>query len=164
MLVHAWNRGAAIMCMTNMKGIDHVIPVMLDTKGNAMFSPLHGPWEKKHIQQACQHISYILINSKNYASGKDQIRAAWATKFSAKNLIDWRDVSQSDQAISESNISKEMVSQNDGTHVEGFNVDSQYVWHDDDPADDDAISTDGEEMKDVEMHESETDNVFLSLM
>ena len=43
-------------------------------------------------------------------------------------------------------------------------MDSQYVWHDDDPADDDAISTDGEEMKDVEMHESETDNVFLSLI
>src|SRR6202035_3388779 len=86
MLVHAWNRGAAIMCMTNTKGIDHVIPVMLDTKGDIIFGPLHGPWEKEHIQQARQHLSYILINSKNYASGKDQIQAARAAKFLARNL------------------------------------------------------------------------------
>ena len=29
MLVHAWNRGAAIMCQTGAKGIDYVIPVIL---------------------------------------------------------------------------------------------------------------------------------------
>ena len=104
MLVHAWNRGAAIMCMTNTKGIDHVIPIMLDTKGDAKFGPLHGPWEKEHIQQARQHISYILINSKNYASGKDQTEAAWATKFSAKNLKEYGAGFQSDQAAESDHI------------------------------------------------------------
>ena len=60
MLVHAWNRGAAIMCMTNTKGVDHVIPVMLDTEGDVVFGPLHGRWAEEHIQQARQHISYIV--------------------------------------------------------------------------------------------------------
>ena len=94
MLVHAWNRGAAIMCMTNTKGIDYVIPVMLDTTSDIEFGPLHGPWEQEHIQQARQHLSYILINSRNYASGKDQIKAAWATKFSAKNLREYAEMFQ----------------------------------------------------------------------
>jgi len=86
MLVHAWNRGAAIMCMTNTKGIDYVIPVMIDANYNVNFGRLHGPWEDDHIKQARKHISYILINSRNYASGKDQIGAAWDAKFSVKNL------------------------------------------------------------------------------
>ena len=79
------------MCMTNTKGIDHVIPVMLDTKSNIKFGPLHGPWEKEHIQQARQYLSYILINSKNYASGKDQIQAARAAKLLARNLREYGD-------------------------------------------------------------------------
>src|ERR1700694_4137358 len=144
--------------MTNTKGIDHVIPVMLDT--NVMFGPLHGPWEKEHTQQALPHSSYILINSKNYASGKDQTRAAWATKFSAKNLKDYGDGSQ---AIPEPGASE---SENDsGTDQEDFDVSSQYIFDDDDPLDE----ADGEEMKDFEMPELEmpeldTDNVFLSLI
>ena len=121
------------MCMTNTKGIDHVIPVMLDKKGDAMFGPLHGSWGKEHTQQARQHMSYILINSKNYASGKDQTEAAWATKFSASNLKEYRD---SDQAT-ESDLSDETDDEDgDQTDQEDFNADSQYIWHADDPLDD----------------------------
>jgi hypothetical protein len=164
MLVQAWNRGAAIMCMTNTKGIDHVIPVMLDKKGDAMFGPLHGSWGKEHTQQARQHISYILINSKNYASGKDQTEAAWATKFSASNLKEYRD---SDQAT-ESDLSDETDDEDgDQTDQEDFNADSQYIWHADDPLDDElnvTTGTGGEEMNDVEMSELHSDNVFLSLI
>jgi hypothetical protein len=152
MLVHAWNRGAAIMCMTNTKGIGHVIPVMLDTNGDVIFGPLHGPWEKEHIQQARQHISYILINSKNYASGQDQIRAAWAAKFSARNLREYGDGFQSDQAT-EADLSDETENRNDETLREDLDADSLNV----------AIGTD-EEMKDAEMHELEMDNVFLSVV
>src|ERR1700737_4674202 len=145
MLVHAWNRGAAIMCMTNTKGIDRVIPVMLDTNGGVMFGPLHGPWEKEHIQQAHRHLSYILINSKNSASAK----------FSAREYRD-----SFDQAT-ESDPSNETESQ-DGTLREDLNADSQCLQPDDDKLNID-IGT-NQEMKDVEMHELEMDNVFLSLV
>jgi hypothetical protein len=84
---------------------------MLDTKGDVVFGPLHGPWKKEHTRQARLHISYILINSKNYASGKDQIGAAWATKFSANNLRDYRD---------NSDLSDETESEVHGTDNEGM--------------------------------------------
>ena len=161
MLVHAWNRGAGIMCMTNTKGIDHVIPVMLDTKGDVKFGPLHGPWEKEHIQQARQHISYILINSRNYASGKDQTGAAWATKFSARNLREYEDSVHGDQAT-EVDPSHETESEDDETMQEDLDADSQYIWEDNDEPNA-TIGTD-EEMKDIEMHKLETDNVFMSLI
>jgi hypothetical protein len=45
-------------------------------------------------------------------------------------------------------------------HREDFDADSQYIFDDDDPLDE----ADGEEMKDVEMPELDTDNVFLSLI
>jgi hypothetical protein len=145
--------------MTNTKGIDHVIPVMLDTKNEAKFGPLHGPWQKEHIEQARQHVSYILINSKNYASGKDQTRAAWATKFSSRNLKEYGDRFQSGQTTE----SDEREIEDDETASEGFDVDSQYVGPDDDELDV-AIGNVGEEMKDIETSELETDNVFLSLI
>jgi hypothetical protein len=153
-LVHAWNRGAAIMCMTNTKGINYAIPVILDTTGDIIFGPLHRPWEKEHIQQARQHISYILINSRNYASGRDQIQAAWDAKFSAQNLREYGDGFQGDQAT-ELDSSKE-------TQGEDFDIDSQYILQDDDePNTPDGID---EEMKDAEIQELEMDNVFLSLV
>ena len=161
MLVHAWNRGAAIMCMTNTKGIDHVIPVMLDTKGDVKFGPLHGPWEKEHIQRARQHISYILINSRNYASGKDQVATAWATKFSARNLKEYGDGLQGAQAM-ELDPSHETESEEDETTPEDLDADSQYIWQDDDEPNA-AVGTD-EEMKDIEVNELEMDNVFMSLV
>ena len=125
MLVHAWNRGAAIMCMTNTKGIDHVIPVMLETNGDVKFGPLHGPWEKEHVQKARQHISYILINSRNYASGRDQLVAAWATKFSARNLKEYGDDLRrwtSDGTRSFSRDGKRRGRYNSGRSRRGFSV------------------------------------------
>jgi hypothetical protein len=130
---------------------------MLDTKGDVMFGPLHGPWEKEHTQQARPHISYILINSKNYACGKAyQTREAWATKFSAKNLKDYGNGFHSSEAILEADLSE---SEDNGPHQD-FEVGSQYIFDDDDPPDE----ADSEEMKDVEMPELDTDNVFLSLI
>jgi hypothetical protein len=86
---------------------------MLDTKNEARFGPLHGHWDKpEYIQQARRHISYILINSKNYTSGKAQ--AAWATKLSAKNLREY-----SEEGVStDSDLSDETESQSDGTDNE----------------------------------------------
>lgn len=140
------------MCMTNTKGIDHVIPVMLETKGvNVIFGPLHGPWEKEQVQQARQHLSYILINSKNYASGKDQIHAAWATRFSEMNIREYGDSFQSTEAAESSD---EMESRED------LDADSQYVWQDDDELN--VASGTDVEMTDAEIQES--DNVFLSLV
>jgi hypothetical protein len=159
MLVHAWNRGAAIMCMTNTKGINCVIPVILDT--NVMFGPLHGPWEKEHIQQARQHVSYILNNSKNYASSNDQIQAAWAIKFSDKNLGEYGDTLQSDQAKEPD--SYETDSHDDETLREYLDTDSQYILEDDDKLNVN-IGTSDEPMQSVEMHGLEMDNVFLSLV
>jgi len=146
------------MCKTNTKGIDHVIPVMLDTKGNAMFGPLHGPWQNEHVQHARQHLSYILINSRNYASGKDQIQAAWEAKFSASNLREYGDSSQSGHAM-ELDPSHETESQHADTPEKDIEADSQYVWDDED---DGAVRT--HEEKDAETHELEMDNVFLSLV
>jgi hypothetical protein len=160
MLVHAWNRGAAILCMTNTKGIDHVIPVMLDTKNEAKFGPLHGPWQEEHIQQARLHVSYILINSKNYASGKDHIQAAWETKFSSKNLEEYG--LQSDQTT-KSNQSDGTEIQDDDTDSQDFDVDSQHVGPNDDKMDV-AIRNDSEEMEDIKTSGLEMDNVYLSII
>ena len=156
MLVHAWNRGAAIMCMTNTKGIDHVIPVMLNTNGDVKFGPLHGPWEKEHIQQARQHMSYILINSRNYASGKDQIQAAWATKFSARNLREYGDGLE-DNEMTEQDPFSETESDDDEMLQEDLGANSQYICRDDN-------TDDHKEMEDVEMPALEMENVFMSLV
>jgi hypothetical protein len=86
MLAHAWNRGAAIMCMTNTKGIDHVIPVMLPEADHAKFGPLHGIWNEEQIKESRRHLSYILINSENYSSPKQHLNAAWAAKLSPRNI------------------------------------------------------------------------------
>ena len=88
MLVHAWNRGAAIMCQTGAKGIDFVIPVILPAlQGNDMdFGPLHDEWTYDQCRTASRRVSYILINSRNYETPKRQFAAAWATKLSKKNF------------------------------------------------------------------------------
>ena len=122
------------MCMTNTKGIDHVIPVMLDTKNDAKFGPLHGPWEKEHIQQARQHVSYILINSKNYASGKDQIRAAWATKFSSRNLKEYGDGSKATKRWSQIDLMRRKSKMTKQTRKISMWILSM-MWPDDDQLD-----------------------------
>ena len=60
MLVHAWNRGAAIMCMTNTKGIDHVIPFKLETKVTS-YSARSMVLRKRNIIN--KHVSTSLTSS-----------------------------------------------------------------------------------------------------
>ena len=98
MLCQAWNRGAAIMCKTNTKAVDFVIPVMLDT--NIEFGPLHDVWEGVHIEKARKHMSYILIKARNYASGKDQTAAAQEAKLMSANLHEFGKRFQSKQVSS----------------------------------------------------------------
>ena len=88
MLIHAWNRGAAIMCQTGTKGIDHIIPVILPAEESDAntFGPLHDEWTEEQCRAATRRVSYILINSRNYATSKKQFAAAWAAKFSNKNF------------------------------------------------------------------------------
>ena len=88
MLVHAWNRGAAIMCQTGAKGIDYVIPIILPTQegDENNFGPLHDEWTSAQCRTVSHRVSYILINSRNYATPKKQFVAAWAAKFSSKNF------------------------------------------------------------------------------
>lgn len=89
-LIHAWNRGAAIMCKTGTEGIDYLIPVMLeeeDTDKDVTFGPLFGDfWPREDLKAGRRRLTVFAINSKNYASGKDQEDAAWGTKLSKKNF------------------------------------------------------------------------------
>ena len=88
MLVHAWNRGAAIICQTGTKGIDYVLSVILPARmeDETEFGPLHDEWTDDQCRAASRRVSYILINSRNYESPKTQFAAAWAAKFSIKNF------------------------------------------------------------------------------
>jgi hypothetical protein len=160
MLVHAWNRGAAIMCMTNTKGIDYVIPVMLHAKSNVTFGPLHGPWTEEHIQEARKYLSCIFINSKLYASSGAQIKAAWGAAFSAKSFKDYDD-GRTGQ-LSAEDIFRDTDSEEDETMSEDLNVDSQYEWQeDDDPHVETKLQ---QEMKDLETERLEMNNVYMSLI
>jgi hypothetical protein len=69
LLVQAWNRGAALVCKPITELVDHVIPVMLAPEPNKSpaFGPLYGEWTPTQIEEARQNMSYILINSKNFA-------------------------------------------------------------------------------------------------
>jgi hypothetical protein len=158
MLAQAWNRGAAIMCMTNTKGIDYAIPVMLDTKGEAVFGPLHGPWEVQHVEEARKHMSYILINSRNYASGKDQVDAAWATKFSARNLREYG------VAINNLNPQSNAEDDDSGTDDDQAISKSHRIYaHNDKPNDDiKANEEKGDVMAGADKLEMQ--NVFMSLV
>jgi hypothetical protein len=66
-LVQAWNRGAAIMCKSYNPRFDHVIPVMLDGADSSKFGDLYGEWNDEQLEEARRSVSYILIDSKNYA-------------------------------------------------------------------------------------------------
>jgi hypothetical protein len=82
LIVQAWNRGAALMCKPNTPLIDHVIPVMLaGTGGSApIFGPLYDDWDKLQVEESRQHVSYILINSKNWTDPKN-----WNTNYITAN-------------------------------------------------------------------------------
>jgi len=83
LIVQAWNRGAALMCKNNTPLIDHVIPVMLaSTHGSPPnFGPLYDDWTEEQVEEARQHVSYIVINSRNYTDPRN-----WtATYITANN-------------------------------------------------------------------------------
>jgi hypothetical protein len=77
-ITRAWNRGCALMATTNSVGFDHVIPVMLPLPGkDQSFGPLFGNWSKIQVRNATEQISFIMINSRNYAAAKDQKPSAY---------------------------------------------------------------------------------------
>ena len=166
MLVHAWNRGAAIMCMTNTEGIDHIIPVMLADAGQAKFGPLHGIWSEEQINEARRHLSYILINSKNYSNGKQQVNAAWSAKLSPRNIRSTA-LKQTDNEF----VSEDSDDSDDGVpmdEVEAGNltaedsyVSTQYI------EDSEEKSTGCGELSEKEAEDSvkcDSENVFMSLV
>ena len=88
LIVQAWNRGAALMCKDNTPLIDHVIPVMLASTGGPApkFGPLYDDWDEIQVQEARQHVSYIIINSKNWTNPKN-----WTTNYitaNKSNIVD----------------------------------------------------------------------------
>jgi hypothetical protein len=102
-LVHAWNRGAAIECKTGTQGVDYVIPVILtdEMDKDVTFGPLFGDWTVENFKAARRHVSWIAINSKDYAKGKDQVDAAKDTKLSEKNFRRSADIVRQQQASRE---------------------------------------------------------------
>jgi hypothetical protein len=84
MLAQAWNRAAAFALRSNEVGIDFVIPIMLDV--DVEFGPLHEPWSLDQFALAEKHMSYILINAKNYSSPIDHTYAALGTRFREENF------------------------------------------------------------------------------
>jgi hypothetical protein len=89
-ITRAWNRGCALMATTNTIDFDHVIPViMLPQPGkNQSFGPLFGDWSKTQVQNATEQISFIMINSRNYATAKDQNPSAYNIYPRESNLSD----------------------------------------------------------------------------
>ena len=72
LMARAWNRGAALVCKPYSESIDFCIPVMLAQPGTqTRFGPMFGPWNSEEIENACEHMSFILINSKNHHHDMD---------------------------------------------------------------------------------------------
>ena len=105
LLVHGWNRGAAIVCRTGAEGIDFVIPVILPEGDETEFGPLHDEWSDEQCRAASRRVSYILINSKNYENPKNQFAAAWATKLSNKNF-EWCQNAKASERTAEKILAK----------------------------------------------------------
>src|SRR5947207_7629948 len=69
----------------------HLIPVMLaqaDTE--TKFGPLFEDWTADQIQDGCRHMSFILINSKNYSNATDQDLSARKIAPMDVNFVDKR--------------------------------------------------------------------------
>jgi hypothetical protein len=95
-IVHAWNRGAAIMTKEMNDSFDHVIPVMLAAENEApTFGQMYQEWTEAQKQQAYSNVSYILINSKNYASNANHNTAADECRPKKHNFVDYKDVNGS---------------------------------------------------------------------
>jgi hypothetical protein len=82
-LVHAYNRNAAIMTKSCALGVDSIIPVLLPGDDESIGSgPLHRPWNSsEHDHNASKRITGIYINSKNYSHPSDHALAVAATKL-----------------------------------------------------------------------------------
>jgi hypothetical protein len=88
-IVCAWNRGAAIMPKENAHAFDHVIPVMLAAKnGTPTFGPMFEKWSSEHVKKACHNVSFILINSRNYANAAGHKTAAYGCVPKKTNFSD----------------------------------------------------------------------------
>jgi hypothetical protein len=111
MLVHCWNRGAAVMCKDNTTGVDHIIPVIYHDPGDkdTKFGPLYGPWSAEHIESVTPKFSYIAINSKNYHDAKDHEAVAWSTRLSEENFS-FADTTPEDTSRPAGNFKKGYVS------------------------------------------------------
>ena len=95
-IVHAWNRGAAIMTKEMNDSFDHVIPVMLAAENEApTFGQMYQEWNDAQKQQAYSNVSYIFINSKNYASNANHNTAADECRPKKHNFVDYKIVNGS---------------------------------------------------------------------
>jgi hypothetical protein len=90
-IVCAWNRGAAIMPKENTHSFDHVIPVMLAPENGEAptFGLLHDDWDDTVSDRACSNVSFILINSRNYAAAVNHADAAYRCTPNAYNFEDF---------------------------------------------------------------------------
>jgi hypothetical protein len=75
----------------NTHSFDHVIPVMLAPENGEKptFGPLHDDWDGPDSDWACSNISFILINSRNYAAAVNHGAAAYGCTPNAFNFEDF---------------------------------------------------------------------------
>ena len=76
--------------MENTHSFDHVIPVMLAPENGEAptFGPLHDDWNDTESDRACSNVSFILINSKDYAAAVDYDPADFGCTPNANNFED----------------------------------------------------------------------------
>ena len=89
LMAKAWNRGTALMCKPCTTSIDFFIPVMLTQPGTkTKFGPMFDPWTQTQIDEASEHMSFILINSRNYHDDVDHETAALSIAPKEANFED----------------------------------------------------------------------------
>ena len=87
--VKALNRGAALCSKPNTESIDFFIPVMLAQPGTeTAFGPMFDEWTPAEIDEGCQHVSGIFINTKNFHDDKDHETAAANIALKTENFED----------------------------------------------------------------------------
>jgi len=153
------------MCMTNTEGIDHIIPVMLADAGQAKFGPLHGIWSEEQINEARRHLSYILINSKNYSNAKQQVNAAWSAKLSPRNIRSTAFKQLDNEFVSEDSDDSNEVPMDEveagNLTAEDSYISTQYIQDGDDKA------TGCDELSEKQAEDGvryDSENVFMSLV
>lgn len=90
LLVKLWNRGAAIQPVGNCEAFDHVIPVMLaQVDETPALGPLYGKWTDREKREASNHVSVILLNSRNHKNPSGKEHAAAAIQLTPSNYADY---------------------------------------------------------------------------